>query len=732
MKRTLKEIATRAANSSLTEMRTIIIVVLATVFIATTILSFFEINRLEMLILSGVILLAAIISHFGYYSTGSWLALLTALATISLFVFKNNGIRDTAVVGLITVLVAAGLLAGKTGTVAVGTIIILEIGIFSALEAQGVIVNKFSAENNFTDYLALSIAVALITILQWLIINRLNKTILNAEQELKERRSAEEKLQEAEARYRDLVERIPLVIYLAEPGGAGAWEYVSPQIASLTGYSPDEWLNNPNLWSSLIHPYDRERVLETENRASREGLMPQMEYRLKTRDGRYIWVYDESILAFGSDRHTLIQGFLLDITTRKLAEEQLKMRLAELQAMHGVSETLTQKTDLQKLIHETGEQIRFTFKAENVTIGIHDPNTDMIHFPYDFQDKTYRTDEPIRYRDGITTKIMEMKKPFIINEDWANTAHRMGAIITTGSPVKSSVFVPIMTDERVLGVIALDNAEREFAFSENDVRLLSTVAANLAVAVEKTRLQESLKHELEMREKLIRELEMKNEELERFTYTASHDLKSPLITIRGFLGYLEKDIRAGSTERLQADIKRISDATEKMHRLLTELLELSRVGRIVNEKQDVPFGTIVAEALRRVEGQRNQRHVPIRIGSDFPTIHVDKERVIEVVQNLVDNAVKFMGDQAEPQVEIGHAIKDGQDVFFVRDNGIGIKKEFHERIFGLFDKLSPDSEGTGVGLALVKRIIEVHGGRIWVESEEGRGSTFYFTLGSSG
>lgn len=229
--------------------------------------------------------------------------------------------------------------------------------------------------------------------------------------------------------------------------------------------------------------------------------------------------------------------------------------------------------------------------------------------------------------------------------------------------------------------------------------------------------------------RLIAELESKNAELTRFVYTVSHDLKSPLVTINGYLGYIEEDARSGNLKRLMRDTRRIQDATNKMHALLTELLELSRIGRVMNAAEDVPFADIVKDALEITRGQLESRRVTIRIQPDLPTIHGDRQRLVEVLQNLLDNAAKYMGAQPEPQIEIGQrGEEEGNPIFFVKDNGIGIAPEYHERIFGLFNKLDPASEGTGVGLALVKRIVEFHGGRIWVESELGKGSTFYFTL----
>lgn len=265
--------------------------------------------------------------------------------------------------------------------------------------------------------------------------------------------------------------------------------------------------------------------------------------------------------------------------------------------------------------------------------------------------------------------------------------------------------------------------------------LTSTVLLSLAIrkideafARAQRELNERKRVEAE-REKIIHELEAKNAELERFTYTVSHDLKSPLITISGFVGLLEIDAESGNTEKFKADLQRINEAAEKMRRLLNELLELSRVGRLVNPPSDSSFAKIVEEALSLTRGRLMAGNIKVNVEPDLPVVHGDRPRLVEVMQNLIDNAAKFMGDQPAPQIDIGVQRKNNQHIFFVRDNGIGIQPAYHEKVFGLFDKLDAQSEGTGVGLALAKRIVEVHGGQIWVESEgKGQGSTFCFTL----
>lgn len=232
------------------------------------------------------------------------------------------------------------------------------------------------------------------------------------------------------------------------------------------------------------------------------------------------------------------------------------------------------------------------------------------------------------------------------------------------------------------------------------------------------------------RERLIAQLEGKNAELERFTYTGSHDLKGRLLTIRGFLGFLKRDAAEGKTEHVLRDVDRVDAVAEKMYRLLEDLLQLARLGHQVNPSQEVPFDDLVVEAVEMVDGEIRQRGVELVIAPDLPVVAGDRRRLIELLQHLLQNAVKYMGNQSSPKVEGDvRRLVGGGRVFYVRDNGIGIEPRFHDQVFGLFERLSADSEGTGVGLAVVKRIVELHGGRVWVESDgPGRGSTFCFTL----
>jgi len=229
------------------------------------------------------------------------------------------------------------------------------------------------------------------------------------------------------------------------------------------------------------------------------------------------------------------------------------------------------------------------------------------------------------------------------------------------------------------------------------------------------------------RKRVEEELSRKNADLELFTTAVSHDLKSPLVTIETFLGYLEKDL--GDPVARAKDLGYIHGATDKMKRLLDDLLALARIGHLRNEPVVLPLQEVVREALGIVAGQIAERGAHVGITSEPVLLHGDHHQLVAVFQNLLDNAVKFLGDQPDPRIEVGAETEDGEIVLFVRDNGKGVAPCDQPKIFGMFQKLDAQTPGSGIGLAMARRIIEAHGGSIEAQSDgPGKGTTFRFTL----
>jgi PAS domain S-box-containing protein len=442
-------------------------------------------------------------------------------------------------------------------------------------------------------------------------------------------------------------------------------------------------------------------------------------------EGEYVCLYDDQ------KRITGFFGIQRDITARKQSEMERVQLISDLASRNEESETL----------RESLASVTNTFEFSEIIQRILDQIKRVI--PYDsssvwqvegqFQKMVAGRDLP----QGVTTTYplddTNSATP-LLNGD---VAYVLSNNVQDELPdfkehpdnmINSWLAIPLKTRGKIIGFIALDGYQQE-QFNDRHINLALNFADQVAIALENSRLFSNLQDELALRKDLISELESKNIELERFTYTVSHDLKSPLVTINGFLGYLEADINSGNLERVKQDRQRIQAAVNKMYVLLNDLLELSRIGRLMNKPEMMRFGDLVDDALQIVQGRLEARNVTVQTQPDLPAIHGDRQRLVEVLQNLLDNAAKFTGDQASPLIEVGQrGEENGKPIFYVRDNGIGIAPQYHEQVFGLFNKLEAGGEGTGIGLAIVKRIIEVHGGRIWVESEIGRGATFCFTL----
>ena len=243
------------------------------------------------------------------------------------------------------------------------------------------------------------------------------------------------------------------------------------------------------------------------------------------------------------------------------------------------------------------------------------------------------------------------------------------------------------------------------------------------------KMAESLQITRDEWEAMVQQLTAKNAQLERFAYTVSHDLKTPLVTVRGFAGMLEKDVVDGNEAAIRKDLEHILSGTDTMANLLEDLLKLSKIGHVVDQPQPVDLTELFHQAEKDLHGLIVEKGARIDIESDMPVVHADRTRLLEVAQNLLENSLKFSDSNNPVRVSVT-AEKRGDDIVCcVADNGIGISLQYHEQIFGLFNRLDQSYEGTGIGLTLVKSIIEAHQGTVIVKSEgEGQGSKFYFTL----
>lgn len=227
------------------------------------------------------------------------------------------------------------------------------------------------------------------------------------------------------------------------------------------------------------------------------------------------------------------------------------------------------------------------------------------------------------------------------------------------------------------------------------------------------------------------EIKLKNNELENFVYTVSHDLRSPLVSLQGLAGALMEDCYDQLDDQGKEYLLDIKNSVHRMGLLVRDLLDLSRVSRSQHCSKEVPIDGIVQEAVGQLKISLKEKNVKVVIDEQMPAIFCNRDMILLALINLLNNSIKFMGDNnPNPCISINHTIQDNYHIFSVQDNGIGIEKKYHKKIFEIFQTLNEikDINSTGVGLTIVKRIIEGHKGQVWVESEKGKGSTFYFSL----
>ena len=521
----------------------------------------------------------------------------------------------------------------------------------------------------------------------------------------RERLKAAEELRTSEIRYRRLFESAKDGILILD-AETGMVVDVNPFLVEMLGYSQKTFLEK-KIWElgfikDIVASKDNFTELQQKEYIRYEGLP------LETASGQRIDVEFVSNVYLVNDKK-VIQCNIRDITARNRAEKALAIQAS-------IANILLATAD-EEMYNELLTFVLDVMQSPFGVFGYIDKDgalivptmTRQVWPQCQISDKTIRFPRET-WGDSSWPRSIRQKKPNYTNKTSTKTPE--GHIV-----LNRHISLPIMLGGEVIGLFQVANKESDY--TDADVQRLQSIADQVAPFL-RARLD---------RERYEKELQETNAELTRFTYTMSHDLKSPLVTVKTFLGYLEQDMQKQDTGRIEKDFAFIRGAADKMGRLLDELLDLTRIGRIMNPVVEAPLQEIVQEALVLVAGRIAQRGVKIEVTQKPLVLCGDRVRLVELFQNLIDNAVKFMGDQMEPKIEIGLETKNGRKHLFVRDNGMGIDPRHKDKLFGLFERLNPEMEGTGMGLALVKRIVEVHGGKIWVESEGlGQGTCFWFTL----
>ena len=480
------------------------------------------------------------------------------------------------------------------------------------------------------------------------------------------------------------------------PAGRPVW--TNPAVQRVMGYTVKELMSIPDYPAPLIYEQDRQRICKAFKSALEGSIGNEVPFRLVRKDGAIVWaeaswkpIYDNKNIFIG------YRTTIHDITDRKKAEESLHASEQKFRLMFETS-------PLGMVLCEMDGTFVHANRAYLDIIGY--PHEEAIKLSYwDVTPRDYDTNEAKQLRAMKETgRYGPYEKEYI-----RKTGQRV-PVLLNGMVVKDANGV-----ERIWSIVE-DITDRKVA--------------------EETRLN------------LHKELEIKNKELESILYAASHDLKSPLVNIQGFsyelagscdlirstLATDEKnpEIKKTLDTALNKDIPEALDfiltSTSKMDLLLTGLLDLCRLGNAEKKIETIDMNAMIADVAASMEYQIKEAAAKVEFESLVSCLG-DVPQISRVFSNLLTNAIKFLDKSRQGHIRIYSSRQDNQNIYCIEDNGIGIAPEYHEMIFEIFYQLEPDRiKGDGLGLTIVKRIIDRHNGQVWVESEAGKGSKFFVSL----
>ncbi|HEV8273010.1 MAG TPA: GAF domain-containing protein [Chitinophagaceae bacterium] len=432
---------------------------------------------------------------------------------------------------------------------------------------------------------------------------------------------------------------------------------------------------------------------------------------------------------------------LFDESNRLLAEA--KQRATELSTVNSISKALASQLNADDLIKMVGDQLKDLFRANIVYLALLNPKTKIINFPYQYGDNL----APLKLGEGLTSKIILNGEPLLINKDLQELRQQLG-IQQIGVPAASYLGVPIPVGEENIGVLSVQSTEHENRFNENDLRLLSTIASSVGVALNNATLFEDVRLAKMEAEASGKAAEKANEAKSAFLSTVSHELRTPLTSVLGFAKIIRKrleekifpivDKKDPKTEKTIGQISEnlhvVISEGERLTHLINDVLDLAKIeaGKMEWNQESVSMAEVAERAIAATTSLFDQKALKLirNIDTNLPDITGDRDKLIQVIINLISNSVKFTD---KGSVTCTVLQKNDEIVVSISDTGIGIAPGDFGAVFEQFkqvggDTLTDKPKGTGLGLPICKEIVEHHGGKIWLESEVGKGSTFSFAL----
>jgi PAS domain S-box-containing protein len=455
-----------------------------------------------------------------------------------------------------------------------------------------------------------------------------------------------------------------------------------------------------------------------------------------TQDGRRIWISNTKIpLADAAGETIRLVGITRDITNRKQIEEILQQRNRELTLLNRANQALTSTIDLEGVLGILLQEATQLLEVAACSIWLLDRETGELVCR---EASGPRSDGVRGWRlkrgEGIAGWVAENQVSLNVPDALTDERHLTAVDQETGLALRSILCVPLHVERSVIGVLEIADTEPD-RFGMEDQTLAESLAVSAAVAIANARLYEAAQKELAERKRAeealaqkAAELSSSNAELNQFFFVSSHHLQEPVRSIVSYLQLLQRRYEGKIGQDADEFISYAVDGAKRMRELINGQIAYAHIGKHGRTFMPTDCSAAVDSVINGLQPLIHENNAMVTRG-DLPAVSADANQIMQLFHHLIDNAVKFRGTEP-PRVHIDAQQDEDQWVFSVRDNGLGIDPQYFDRIFKIFQRLHKGDEypGTGIGLAICKKIVERHGGRIWVESEPGEGATFYFTL----